>query len=79
MMTLSKTLVARFALGLVALTGVVSAVPASARPYEARSYEAHIGWGGQRGYDDGYRYHRDWREMRHHHRVIAWRDGYYRW
>lgn len=73
MMTLSKTRVARFALGLVALTGVVAAVPASARPYEA-----HIGWGEQRGYGDGYRYHRDWREMRHHDRVIAWRDGYYR-
>jgi hypothetical protein len=83
MMTLSKTYVAPVlrrlvslrlvALGLVALTGVVAAVPASARPYEGRD-----GWSHERGYDQGYRYHRDWREMRHHDRVIEWRDGYYR-
>jgi hypothetical protein len=52
---------------------VVAAVPASARPYEGRD-----GWSHERGYDQGYRYHRDWREMRHHDRVIEWRDGYYR-
>ena len=78
MMTLSKTLVARVALGLVALTGVVAAVPASARPYEGRQGWSHERDYGGRGYNEGYRYHRDWREMRHHDRMIEWRDGYFR-
>jgi hypothetical protein len=57
MKTMSKSLVARAALGLVALAGVVAAVPASARPFEhegGRGYWGHDhGW-VERGYGPAY-------------------------
>ena len=52
MMTVSKSFVARAAVGLVALIGVAAAVPASARPFEGRG-----GWGHEHGYvQRGYGY-----------------------
>ncbi|KUR78120.1 hypothetical protein [Novosphingobium sp. FSW06-99] len=68
MMTMSKSLVARAALGLVALAGVVAAVPASARPYD---HFAGPGWRHDRvivepgyrpvAYGYGYGYAPAWR------------------
>jgi len=45
MITMSKSLVARTALGLVALAGIAAAVPASARPFEGYG---RVGWGHER-------------------------------
>ena len=78
MITVSKSRVARIALGLVALAGVVGAVPASARPWEGREGWGHGRGRVERGYDDGYRQYRVWRPMWHHARMMEWRDGYAR-
>jgi hypothetical protein len=49
MMSMSKSLVARAAFGLVALAGVVAAVPASARPFEGGPWGGR-GWGHDHGW-----------------------------
>ncbi len=74
MMTLSKSLIARVALGMVALAGMAAAVPASAHPYDGRA-----GWGHEHGAYERYRDQRDWRWQRHHARVVEWHRGYGRW
>jgi hypothetical protein len=66
-------------MGLVALAGVVAAVPASARPYEGRDGWGHEHGRFERGYAEGYRDRREWRPMRHHVRMREWRGGYSRW
>jgi hypothetical protein len=54
MMSMSKSLVARAAFGLVALVGVAAAVPASARPFEGgRGWGHDHGW-VERGYGPAY-------------------------
>jgi hypothetical protein len=78
MIAMSKSLVARAALGFVALAGVVAAAPAS-----ARDYENHGGWGHdrgriersyERGYDRGHDrdYHREWRPERGYAPMMVW-------
>jgi hypothetical protein len=64
MLTASKSLVARTALGLVALAGLAAAVPASAHPFDG--YDRHDGgrdreWVQRDDRPVAYGYVREWR------------------
>jgi hypothetical protein len=70
----AKSFVARMLLGVVALTGIAAAVPASAHPYDGRDWSRDRGWverGYGRDYDRGY--HLDRRIVRYDH---AYDRGY---
>ncbi len=86
MKTLSKSLVARAALGLAALAGVFGAVPASARPYYGWGHDRVVverGYYGPAYYGYGPYWRHEWRPapvfVPAPAPVVVWHGHYGRW